>query len=173
MYAYYAHWKKDYKTEAKSCQYGVLHYLEGMLNITTRLAKAYVIQGQYKDAAKTIETMLAVIECIFRGEDILPPLHHRENVDLYIMLADIYLKDGDRDKAIEYLEKAVDYDINEYKKIDDKVQTHSPLLNSIPHGLYRKRVDRQQSLIAKLTNKCFDSLANEEQYKNILERIKL
>ncbi len=171
MYAYYAHWKKDYATESKSCQYGVLHYLEGMLNITTRLAKSYVLQERYKDAASTLETSIELIECIFKDNEVMPPLHHREQGDLYMLLAEIYLMDDNLDKALSYLEKMVNYDLNDYALIDGNTSTKTPLLNSIPHGLYRKRIDRHRNLITKLTDTRFDSLKMNERYRKMVELI--
>lgn len=171
MYAYYAHWKRDYKTEAKSCQYGFLHYFEGMLNIMTRLAKCYEIEGNYKDAEITLNTALGLIGRIFAGEDVVPPVHYREQGDMYMLLAGIYLKDGDRDSALLYLEKMVDYDMNEYAKLDENISAKSPLLSSIPQGMspYLKRVDRYQELLSKLTDARFDALSSDERYMRLLD----
>ena len=171
MYAYYAHWKKDYVTESKSCQYGVLHYLEGMLNITTKLAKSYMLQEKYGDAARTLETSLDLIQCTFKGDEIMPPIHHREHGDLYMILAEIYLKIGDTEKALFYLGKMVKYDLYDYDSINDNTATKSPLLNSIPHGLYRKRIDRHQNLVTKLTDSRFNVLKNNEKYQKLLALI--
>ena len=171
MYAYYAHWKKDYKTEAQSCQYGFLHYLEGMLNISVSLAKSYMLQEKYKDAASVLETSLELIQCIFKDNEVLPPVHHREHGDLYALLAEIYLKDGYPDKALSYLEKMVDYDLNDYATIDSNTKTKTPLLNSIPHGLYHKRIDRHQNLVAKLTDPRFESLKTNERYQMLINRV--
>ena len=55
------------------------------------------------------------------------------------------------------------------KKIDSSMPISSPLLKSIPHGLYRKRIDCHQNLIAKLTDGCFGELADNEQYKQLLK----
>ena len=172
MQSYYAHWKKDYKSEYKCCQYGFLHYLEGMLNITTCLAKSYMLQEKYKDAAKTLETSLELIQCIFKDNEILPPIHHREQGDMYMLLAEIYLKNGNSEKALSYLEKMVDYDLNDYTEIDGNTITKTPLLNSIPHGLYHKRIDRHHNLITKLTDVRFDSLKTNERYQKMLEKVK-
>ena len=169
MYAYYAHWKKDYVTESKSCQYGFLHYLEGMLNIITKLAKCYALQEKYQDAASVLEASLKLVQCVFNDDDIMPPIHHREHGDLYMLLAEIYLKTNDTDKALFYLDKMVNYDLYESQKIDDDTNTKSPLLNSIPHGLYRKHVDRYQSLVTKLTDLRFEILRNNEQYQNLVD----
>ena len=168
MYAYYAHWKKDYVTESKSCQYGFLHYLEGMLNIITKLSKSYVLQEKYMDAASVLEDSLELIRCVFKDNDTMPPIHHREHGDLYMLLAEIYLKMNDRDKALFYLEKMVNYDLYESQMIDNDTNTKSPLLNSIPHGLYRKQVDRYQRLVTKLTDSRFIALQNNEKYQELI-----
>ncbi|MBE6607092.1 MAG: helix-turn-helix transcriptional regulator [Ruminococcaceae bacterium] len=168
MYAYYAHWKKNYELESQNCQYAFVHYLEGMLNISTKLAKSYILQEKYKDAANTLETSLELIKCIFKDDEVMPPIHHREQVDIYALLAQIYLKDGDSCKALSCLEKMVNYDLNDYEKINKNTQTKSPLLNSIPHGLYRKRIDRYQNLVTKLTDPRFESLKTNERYQKLL-----
>ncbi len=168
MYAHYAHWQKDYITESKSCQYGIAHYLEGILRITTRLAKSYMLQENYKDAAITVETSLELINCIFKDDEVMPPIHYRDRDDLYMLLAKIYLKDGNLDNAISYLEKMVDYDKNDFVTINSNTQTKSPLLRSISRELYRKRVDRYQDLSAKLTAQCFESLRTNERYQKLL-----
>ena len=172
MYAYYAHWKKDYVTEAKSCQYGVLHYLEGMLNITTRLAKCYMLQAKYKDAIGTLETALEWIGCLFKDDEPLPPIHHREHGDLYGMLAEAYLGNGDEEGAIACLEKMISYDLLDYENFDARTNTKSPLLNSIPHGLYRKRVDRHRELLKKIEDPRFESLRGNKQYIRLVEKVR-
>ena len=172
MYAHYAHWQKDYITESESCQYAVVHYLEGMLRITTRLAKSYMLQEKYKDAAITVETSLELINCFFKDDKVVPPIHYRDRDDLYMLLAKIYIKDGNLDNAITYLEKMVDYDLNDYFTINSNTQTKSPLLRSFSRELYRKRVDRYQDLSVKLTDQCFESLRANERYQKLIDLIK-
>lgn len=171
MYAYYAHWKKDYKRESQCCQYGFVHYLEGMLNINVQLAKSYMVQEKYKDAASVLETSLELIQCIFKDNEVMPPIHHREHGDLYELLAEIYLMDGNPDKALSYLKKMVEYDLNDYATIDNNTKTITPLLNSIPHGLYRKRIDRHQNLITKLTAPRFEALKANERYQKLVNLV--
>ena len=171
MYADYAHWQKDYVTESKSCQYGFLYYLEGMLNINTKLAKSYMLQEKYKDAAATLETSLEMIQCIFKDNEVLPPIHYREYGDLHMLLAEIYLKDGNTDKALSQLEKMVDYDLNDCAAMDGNTPTKSPLLNLIPHGLYRQRMDRHQYLVTKITDPRFDSLKMNERYQKLVSLV--
>ena len=173
MRAYYAHWKKDYNAELNSCQYGFLYYLEGALNILTRLSKIYDTQGKYNEATTTIETMLDFILCIFKDGNVMPPLHYREQGDLYMMLAEIYLKTGNVDKVLYYLEKMVDYDINDYEKIDGKTYADSPLLHFVLHDVYCKRIDRRRELIEKLTDQRFAILNENQKYKKLVEKATL
>lgn len=168
MYAYYAHHKKDYETEAASCQFGVLHYLEGLLNILTRLGQTYSLLGNYCDAAETLETALALIECIFANDMIKPPIHHREQGDLYMLLADVYLKSGERDTALSYLAKMVEYDTGMYERIDADTKSSSPLLRARSHEFYIKRIDRHENLLAKLTDERFKELKEDTEYKKLL-----
>lgn len=171
MYAYYAHWKKDYERESQCCQFGVLYYLEGLLDIATQLSKSYMLQKNYQAAASTVETAIELIECIFKGNGAMPPLHHREQGDLYALLAEIYLKDKNIEKALSYLEKMVDYDSNDYAAIDGNTQTKSALLNLIPHGLFRTRIDRHQNLVAKLTDARFESISGNERYQKLVAKV--
>ena len=92
--------------------------------------------------------------------------------DLYMLLAKIYIKDGNLDNAITYLEKMVDYDLNDYFTINSNTQTKSPLLRSLSRELYRKRVDRYQDLSVKLTDQCFESLRANERYQKLIDLIK-
>ncbi|MBO5111554.1 MAG: helix-turn-helix domain-containing protein [Clostridia bacterium] len=172
MYAYYAHWKKDYVLETKSCQYGVAHYLEALLRIITRLAKSYMLQENYKEAASTLEASLELVQCIFKENDIMPPIHYRDSADMYALLAEAYIGQGDVDKALSSLEKMVEYDLSDYPRIDDKMTTKSPLLNAIPLNFYQKRIDRYQDLVAKLTSPQFDKIKTQNRYQAMLMRAK-
>jgi transcriptional regulator with XRE-family HTH domain len=168
MHAYYAHWKKDYALEAGSCQYGVMHYLEGILNVLTKLGQAYTSLGSYADAAETLQTALAMIDCVFANDDLRPPIHYREQGDLYKLLADNALRAGDKEGALGYLTKMVEYDREIYPRIDGKTRTRSPLLRARPHEFYIKRIDRYRSLLSKLTDPCFDSLRDVPEYQRLI-----
>ena len=130
-----------------------------------------MLQEKYEDAVNTIETSLEIIDCIFKDDEITPPIHYRDRDDLYMIIAEIYLKNNKTEKAIFYLEKMVDYDLNNYTKIDGNMQTASPLLNSIPHDLYKKRIDRYQKLATKLTDPRFESLKTNERYQKLINSV--
>lgn len=65
----------------------------------------------------------------------------------------------------------VDYDLNDYATIDGHTQTKSQLLNLIPHGLYRKRIDRHPNLVTKLTDSRFESLRTNERYQTLITMV--
>ena len=68
--------------------------------------------------------------------------------------------------------KMVNYDLNDYATIDSNTKTKTPLLNLIPHGLYRKRIDRHQNLANKLTDQRFEILKENERYQKLIDLIK-
>ena len=163
MYAFYSHWKND-GHEIGSCQYAIMHYIEGTLRSVARLAEAFVASGEYKSAEKIIETVFEVIECIFKDDAVKPPIHYRDYGDLYILLAEAYLKDGNRVKALDSLKRMVDYDTIDYPQIDGNTRTVSPLLGAISHEFYTKRIDRYKDLSSKLNDGRFSELKNDERF---------
>ena len=167
MYAFYSHWKKD-GHEIDSCQYAIMHYIEGALRSVTRLAEAFVTSGRFKSAVSTIETVLEITDCIFKYDTVKPPIHYRDHEDLYSLLAEAYLKDGDSTKALDALERMVDYDTIDYPKINSDTRTLSPLLGAVSHEFYIKRIDRYKDLKTKLNDGRFDELKNVERYLTLL-----
>lgn len=169
MYAYYCHLKKDYQTEAESCQYGILYYLDALFNIILNLSRAYELQGRTEDAIQSLQNALALIDTLFGKEDVLPPLHLREKGDLYHELAKLYAKKGQKELSLSYLTKMVTYDTEVYAKMSADMKLNTPLLSGIDHRLYRKPIDRSLLLQDKLADPCFSSLFEEERYQKLLE----
>ena len=170
MYALYSHWKKD-GLEIGSCQYAIMHYIEGILKSAARLAEAFADSGAYKSAEKVIETAFEMIGCIFKDDAVKPPIHYRDRGDMYLLLAEAYLKDGDREKALDSLERMVDYDTIEYPQIGEDTRTVSPLLGAVSHEFYIKRIDRYNELSSKLNDGRFDELKNDERFLMLLRRV--
>ncbi len=168
MYAYYAHWKQDYKTEAASCQYGVFYYLEAMLNILVRLAQTYSTLEKYEDTAKTLEYALKLIDITVGDEDVIPPLHYREHGNIYILLAEAYLKCGDESSALTCLEKSVAYDTEECEKFSRKPKINSSLLRDVRYDFYRLYWDRLHPTAEILKDERFASLKDDPRYKKLI-----
>ena len=169
MYSFYSHWKQD-GHEIGSCQYAIMHYLEGAMRSVARLAKAFVSSGEYESAEKAIETVFEIIDCIFKDDAVKPPIHYRDHGDLYLLLAEAYLKDGKRDKALDSLERMIDYDTNNYFQIDADTRTVSPLLGAVSREFYIKRIDRFKDLSSKLNDSRFDKLKNDKRFLMLLRR---
>lgn len=172
MYAYYAHWQKDYETEALSCRYGVAYYLDALLNILLHLGQAYDRMGQTENAIDALENALLLIDCLFKNEDAPPPVHQREQGDLYKILAQLYLKKGDAGAALSYLSKMVDYDLFVYEKLQKDTVCRSPLFHDTEKFFYQKPIDRHSRLRAKLEDACFSSLFETEGYRVLLAKVK-
>lgn len=172
MYAYIAHWKKNYNREAEICQRAALYYLEGLLDISTQLALSYMQQKEYADAAITLETIFELIQCIFKDSEFMPALHYRERGDLYMLLAEIYMNDGNIDKALLYLEKMINYDLNTYPLIDSNTQTASPFFSAIPREVFRHGINSRENLMIKLTDPRFDRLKSSRRYQELIEQVR-
>lgn len=171
MYAYYAHWKQDYKTEAGSCQYGIFYYLESMLNILVRLAQTYSVLQSYKDAAQTLEYALKLIDITVGEEKVIPPLHYREKGNIYILLAEAYLKLGDESAALDCLERLAAYDIEECEKFSRNPKISSPLLRDVGYDFYRLHWDRLHHTQEIFKDDRFASLKDNPRYIKLAERV--
>lgn len=142
------------------------------MNVSVRLSGSYMLSRRYKDAVSTLESALEMAERVFKDEDIAPPIHYREQGNMYAMLAEARLCDGDEDGALAALEKMTDYDLGEYVRINSETRLKTPMLCDIPHGLYRKRIDRRHELIGELCDERFAKLKANERYNLLIERIK-
>lgn len=172
MYAYLTHWQKDYEMEAANWQYDLFYLLEAMLNILPHLGSAYIALGKSEDAAEVYESELKLIQIFFGKEDVLPPVHYREHGDIYVMLADAYLKGRNPDTALSCLEKMVEYDLEECAKFSKDLQVRTPLLRDVKYDYYRLYIDRWQNLMTKLTDARFAALKEDIRYQRLIEKVK-
>ena len=85
-----------------------------------------------------------------------------------MLVADLYLKNGDRETALSFLEKMVAYDTDMYEKVDADTKSVSPLLRALSHEFFHKRIDRYKNLLTKLTDKRFDALKDDARYRELL-----
>lgn len=170
MYAYCTHWQKDYEMEAANWQYDIMYQMEAALNTLVNLSSAYSKLGKLDDAITTLEGALKLIRVIFEQETVVPPVHYREDGDIYLLLADICLKKGDGDRALSYLESMAAYDIDECAKFTDDTKVTTPLLRDVKHRFYKLYLSRSSNLKAKLNDERLASLRNDERFVRLLER---
>ncbi len=174
MLSYYFHWKKDYKSEAESCEIDMMFQLEAMLNNLTHLYETYMELEQYNDAAEVLEYAVKLIDITAEDEEVLPHMHWRESGDIYKLLAEVYVKLGRFDDALAYLGKMVTYDVETCKLFRDDMKMKTPLLRDVKdYNCYRVNIDRFQELHDKLTDKCFDSLRGNPVYEGLLEKAEM
>lgn len=170
MYAYCAHWQKDYEIEAANWEYDMMYHMEATLNTLVNLSSAYSNLGKFDDAITVLEGALKLIHVVFEQEAVDPPVHYRESGDIYFLLAEVCLKKGDRDGAISYLEKMAEYDIDECAKFTDDTKVTTPLLRDVKHKFYKLYLGRSCALQAKLNDKRLASLRDDERFMHLLEQ---
>ena len=88
-----------------------------------------------------------------------------------MLLAEVYMRVGNIDKALSYLEKMIDYDLNIYPRIDSNTQAASPFFRAIPREVFRFGINSRENLIAKLTDSRFDVLKSSSRYQNLLKQV--
>lgn len=172
MYAYYAHWKKDYKTEAASRQYGFLFLLEAMLDTITNLGITHTAMNEHRSAQKTFETAIELINLITAEEEMPPAFHRREKGDIYVLFARSLMQTGDTEKALNCLERSVDLEIEARARFADAGKPTSPLLRDVPHKkyLYRLPIDRLHVTLDILNEECFAPLRENARFTELLRK---
>ena len=155
MSAYIAHAEKNYADEAKYCERDILFHYEAMFCSMAQLGDSYRYMKKYDDALKMFEKIFKIIEIICADKPVMPPLHYRERGDAHVLIAKTYLEMNDKSKALEWLEKMVDYDVNVLPQIKDK------------KGL---RINIKQRLLKKLSEAEFENLKNNGRFLTLLNR---
>ncbi|MBR2466529.1 MAG: helix-turn-helix transcriptional regulator [Clostridia bacterium] len=167
MYSIHAHWQKDYKSEIISYQFYVMNLLWALMGGSVSLAKAYDLVEEPEKAMDIYERMLEILDVIFKDE-IKMPFHHAEDGDVYVLLAEKAMELGNSELALDSLEKAIKYDVEDKEKLiasDFKIE--SPFLSDVSNRLG----DRYQNLAEIMSNECFAPLRNNERYKKLLNDI--
>ena len=155
MQAYISHYENDYADEAEQCKRDILLHYEAMFCSIAQLGEAYRLMKKYDDALKQFEMVFDLISVICADEAFIPPLHFRERGDVHSLIAHAYIEMGDNEKALERLEKMVDYDIN-----------------VLPHfkGKGGRGEGIKQRLLKKLNEAEFEILRSNDKFMALLER---
>jgi tetratricopeptide (TPR) repeat protein len=173
MSAYIAHAEKNYPKEALHCQRDIMYHFEAMLCSIAQLGDCYRVMQQYGDAIQMYESIFALIDVIFANEPFKPPIHRRERGDVYALMARTYLAMGNKDKALDYLEKMMDYDISVLDKNKDDLYVKSPSLRDVEYDFWYTWdcwENCKKRLLKKLNNTDFDSLKSDERFSALLYR---
>ena len=164
MYSIHAHWQKDYKTEITSWQFYIMNLLHALLYGAVSLGKAYDLTEEPEKAMDIYERLIRILDIIFEGETKMP-FHHVEGGDIYVLLAEKAIELGDAELAIDSLEKAIKYDVEEKENlIASNFKIESPFLSNVGGRLG----DRYQNLDEIMSKECFATLKDNERYKKLL-----
>ena len=168
MRSYIAESEKEYHNQIVYLQADLYYHLEALLDILSRMGAAYYKIKDYCLSEEVFLTALNVISSIC-GTDNLPPFHRRDSGDIYTLLAQVYLAEGDTEKALDMLERTAEYDLNE-QEFYDILQT--PAFNKIhlPYTTGKEKTLNQ--LLLRLSNPAFDRLKESERYIRLINRIK-
>ena len=164
MYAIHAHWQKDYKSEITSYNFYIMNMLRAFISGSISLAKAYDLAEEPKCAMDIYERLIGILDIIFKDE-IKMPFHHAEGGDIYVLLAEKAMELGNKELALDSLEKAIKYDVEEKERLiasDFKIE--SPFLSNVGDRLG----DRYQNLDEIMSMECFAPLRDNERYKKLL-----
>ncbi len=167
MYAHIAHFKGDHKTEAISLQYEIMNLLSALVHSSVCLAKSYDAMGEENNAAETYKRIISVLDSVFENE-VKMPFHHADGGDLYVLLAEESVKLGEYDEAFDALRRAVEYNVNEKRRlVEGDFKVISPLLSFVGKRLG----DRYQDLRATFEKECFFALRSDARFAELKNRI--
>lgn len=169
MYAYIAHSDNDYRSESIYRQYDFLYHLESMLNSVVELGCCYYDLGYCDDAREVFGYALKLIDLVCEKEDIRPTLHIRERGDIYALLAEVYLKEGNTEEALHMLKKMVDHDLHARSEYKSKMKMNTPLLRDTDNVYYHTDSDIKQSLILKLDSTAFDKIRANKDFLKLIK----
>ncbi len=175
MFGFIHHASKEYQAEAVNCQNNTFYHLEAMLDSIGREGCAFMQMERYEDAASCFEACLDLIATLFKNEAYLPPLHWQEFGNIFLLLAEAHLKNGDQESALLAIEKTVDYELNIRPKLNYPVKPQSPVFGDVDatpvyriYWPFKGTVDR---LIKGLSSERFEPLKENNRFVAICKRL--
>ena len=142
--------------------------LQAVEDDIARLGKAYYNDGKYEDAISVYETLFSIINTVFKGESPLN-YHDFDSGDCYLLLAKAYIALGNKQKAMDAVERSVMYYIDLLKentdqnitwagKIKNPLLKHSEAYTEFPKSIIKEK------LTAKLACDDIRSLRRESRF---------
>ena len=144
-----------------------MNLLHSLLYGAVSLGKAYDLTEEPEKAMDIYERLMRILDVIFEGETKMP-FHHVEGGDLYVLLAEKAMEFGNAELALDSLEKAIKYDVEEKEQlIASNFKIESPFLSNVGGRLG----DRYQNLDEIMSKECFAPLRDSERYQKLLRDI--
>ncbi len=170
MRAYIAHFENDKIAEKKSLQYDFTYHLESILDNMVSLGYSYIRLNDYENAYYVFTKALEVISSISEKEDLLPTFVYRECGDIRCCLAEACVKLDRTDEAVDWIEKTVNYYMNDYPKFKGIPTGKSPFFDSIKYPLYNNGLYKNKHLYLEITNERFGTLKNNKRYNELINK---
>ena len=161
---------------AITCLCSDIHYaVQGIENDAAMLGKAYFDNGKYEEAIEVYEAALAILDGAF-GKYPRPPYHDFESGDLFLLLAEAYLKIGDSESAMLNVERAVGYYLDLAavcggEEIAPEHFTGSPLIRKAEVMSGVKKAVIKKKMLEKLKYEEIQSLAQGSRFKELCRRV--
>lgn len=170
MQAYIAHFEKDTPKENRCYQTDLAYHLCAMLDDLVAVGYCYFRIGRYADTRLALNTALEMIRLLFGEEEAIPALHRRERGDIYVLLAQLSLQEGNVDGALKELEQTVDFYLSERKNHRGQ-DVATPLFCRADFNFWYPDSGEKSRIKARLSHPVFKPLEKEERYRALFERI--
>jgi len=176
MAGYISHAEKNYPAEAYFIQTDFSYHLTAIFDNIILLGEAYRRMGKYGDALKMFFSVFALMELVFGEEEIMPPVQNTDSGDVYALTAKTYIDMGDKEKALSWLEKMVDYDAGVRSRLKDYMYGHgktlfkTPFLRDVKYYFSYTRGHDKKMLLNKLNGAEFESLKNNDKFVALINR---
>ncbi len=171
MEAYIAHFKKDLKAENKFAQNDLLLQLEALIDSMVHVAVCYYHDTEYEYTELILNRCFDLIDLMCKEEEMLPNLHHRERGDIYSLLAEVQMKQGKTEEAIESIAKMVNYDLNVLSGFTSETKLKNPIMQYTELNAYNRKDGHIERLLLKLNNPAFATIKNDPRFKIIISKI--
>ena len=155
MEAYISHFEKDYAHEAYHWKANLDYHLPALFDNIIMLGKSYRLMGKHDDALKMFFDTFSFMEILYKGEKIIPPIPNTDSGDVYVEIAKTYLEMNDKTKALDWVEKMVDYNVNILPQFKGQ-------------GGWAENIKRR--LLKKLNEPELDSIKNDERFIDLMNR---
>ncbi len=170
MNAYIAHFENNKNEERKSKQYDFTYHLESILDSMISLGNLYMTLKDYENAYYVYMKAYMFIESICEKEEALPTFVYREYGDIRCCISEACIKLCRYGEAIEWIEKTVNYYMNEFPRFKGTPTGKSPFFDNIKYPLYNNGLYKNKHLYLELTDERFDAIKENEKYKELLKK---
>lgn len=165
--------KGDWESVMKHLGIDNSYLIQALEDNLVRLGKAYYADGRYDQAIAVYESWFRTMEAMF-GER-FPAFHDFDSGDCYILLAQAYLAAGEPEKAMQNVEKSIQYYLDMISP-STKIRIGALRMNPplVEHGITDINIpifSMKQRLTEKLSSAELDPLRDSDRFKALCEKV--